>query len=81
MYMSCMSCVLLMMAAGRESVIFLFNSLFHSVDVAPILRTDMPVWEMLIGIVETFVFSWIVGATIAAIYNCGTTSNHLDKEV
>lgn len=75
-----MGCVLLMMAAGPESVIFLFNSLFHGMDIAPILRTDMPVWEMLIGIVETFVFSWIVGATIAAIYNFGMKPNPLDKE-
>jgi hypothetical protein len=70
-----------MMAAGREGVIFLVNSLFHGVDVTPILRTDMPVWEMFIGILETFVFSWIVGATIAAIYNFGMKPNPLDKEV
>lgn len=73
-----MGCVLLMMAAGREGVIFLFNSLFHGMDIAPILRTDMPAWEMLIGIVETFVFSWIVGATIAAIYNFGMKPNPLE---
>ena len=62
-------CVVIMMTAGKQGVIFFFDSLFHGIDVSPILRTDMPFWEMALGVVETFVFSWLIGAVIASIYN------------
>ena len=40
-------------------------------DVTAILRTTMPLWEMMIGLVETFVLAWLIGASIAGIYNFG----------
>jgi len=65
-----LGCVFIMMAAGKDSVVFFFNSLFHGLDVAPNLRTEMPVWEMILGALKVFVFSWLVGAAaIASIYN------------
>lgn len=71
-------CAFVMMTAGKESVVFFFNSLFHGVDIAPILRTNMPWWEMVLGILETFVFSWLVGATIAGIYNMSMRTGKRD---
>lgn len=68
-------CAFIMMIAGKESIVFFFNSLMHGVDVAPILRTDMPWWEMALGVLETFVFSWLVGAAIACIYNVSMRAN------
>ena len=62
-------CVLLMMTAGRDGTIFFFNSLFHGIDVTTIIRMDVPIWEAFIGIVETFLLGWFLGAIIAAIYN------------
>lgn len=62
-------CAFIMMTAGKDSTVFFFNSIFHGVDFSPILRTDMPFWEMILGIFETFVLSWLVGATIASLYN------------
>lgn len=62
-------CAFIMMTAGRDGVVFFFNSLFHGVDFAPVLRTDMPWWEMVLGILETFIFAWLVGAAIASIYS------------
>ncbi len=62
-------CAFIMMTAGRDGVVFFFNSLFHGVDFAAVLRTDMPWWEMVLGILETFIFGWLVGATIASVYN------------
>ena len=64
-----LGCAFIMMTAGKNSVVFFLNSLFHGLDVAPILRTEMPVWEMILGVLESFVFSWLVGAAIASIYN------------
>lgn len=58
-----------MWSVGREGSIFFFNSLLHGIDVTSIIRTDMPWWEMVMGLVETFILGWLTGAAIAAIYN------------
>ncbi len=41
----------------------------HGLDVSTIVRMDVPLWEAGVGIVETFVLRWLIGACIAAIYN------------
>ena len=64
-----MGCVLVMAIAGRETTVFFFNSLLHGLDVGPIIRMDMPWWEMIMGIIETFILGWLTGAAIASIYN------------
>ena len=64
-------CVLVMLVAGREVTVQFFNSLLHGLDVSSIIRMDMPLWEAGIGLAETFILGWLVGATIAAIYNVG----------
>ncbi len=33
----------------------------------------MPWWEMVIGVLEVFILGWLVGATVAVLYNVGTT--------
>lgn len=62
-------CALLMLIAGREASIFFFNSIIHAIDVNSIIKTDMPLSEMLLGIIEMFILGWLTGATIAGIYN------------
>ena len=64
-----LGCILLMLALGRDGTIQFFNSLLHGLDVAPIIRMDMPFWESLLGIVEIFVLGWLTGVCIAGIYN------------
>jgi hypothetical protein len=64
-----LGCVLVMSTVPLETQVLFFNSLMHGVDVTPILRSNMPVWEMAIGLVETFVLAWLVGASIASVYN------------
>jgi hypothetical protein len=66
-----LGCILVVSTAGRETTIRFFNSLLHGIDVTAILRTEMPLWEMLMGIVETFILGWLIGASIASIYNFG----------
>jgi hypothetical protein len=66
-----LGCMLVMAMVGREGTIFFFNSLMHGIDVTSILRMNMPVWEMFIGIIEIFIIAWLTGATIASIYNLG----------
>jgi hypothetical protein len=37
------------------------------------MRWDMPWWEALLGVVETFILAWLVGAAVAALYNLGAS--------
>lgn len=62
-------CILVMATVGRDGTIKFFNSLLHGLDVSPVIRMEIPFWEALIGIVETFILAWLIGACIAAIYN------------
>ncbi len=64
-----LGCILVMSTVGHEGSIQFFNSLVHGIDVRPIIRMDIPYWEALLGIIETFVIGWLVGACIAGIYN------------
>lgn len=51
-----------------------FNNLIHSVDISTIIRkTPMPISEALIGILEWFVIGWLMGASIAGIYNISSS--------
>lgn len=64
-----LGCVIVMSTVSRETQIVFFNSLLHGVDVTTLLRTSMPVREMAMGVVVTFVLAWMVGASIAGVYN------------
>lgn len=64
-----LGCIILMVTVGREGTIQFFNSLLHGLDTASIIRMQVPWWEAVIGIAETFIISWLVGACIAAFYN------------
>lgn len=66
-----LGCVLVVASVSRESQIRFFNSLVHGIDVTSIVRTQMPVREMLLGVVEVFILGWLIGASIASIYNIG----------
>lgn len=64
-----LGCVILMALAGREATIAFFNNILHGLDTAPIIRMEIPWWEMVMGIIETFILGWLIGALIASIYN------------
>lgn len=66
-------CLILMMTVGQEGTIFFFNSLLHGIDVTTIVRMDVPFWEACLGIFETFILGWFMGAIIASIYNLSLT--------
>lgn len=62
-------CIVLMVTVGQEGTVLFFNSILHGFDTSSIVRMDIPLWEAGIGIVETFILSWLTGACIAGIYN------------
>ncbi|MCJ8164211.1 DUF5676 family membrane protein [Pontibacter sp. E15-1] len=64
-----LGCILVMATAGPGGTVQFFNSLLHGLDVSAILRMDVPLWEAGIGLVETFVLGWLIGACIAGIYS------------
>ena len=66
-----LGCVFVMATAGKEVAIRFFNSLLHGIDVSSIIRMNMPVGEMVIGVIEIFILGWLSGATIASIYDFG----------
>ncbi len=66
-----LGCAFVMMTVPHEAAVYFFNSMTHGVDWAPIIRWDMPWWEMLIGVLEVFILGWLIGAAFAAIHNIG----------
>lgn len=63
------ACALVFIIGGRDVSIQYLNSVLHGVDISPILKQSMTVTELCISLVEFFVITTLVGATIAAIYN------------
>ena len=62
-------CIIVMSLAGPEGTVKFFNSLIHGIDTTAIIRMDIAWWEALIGLAETFIIAWLIGACIAAFYN------------
>jgi hypothetical protein len=62
-------CMVVLATAGQEGSITFFNSLLHGLDTTSIIRINVPIWEALIGIVQTFLIAWLTGALIAVLYN------------
>ena len=57
-------CAVVMLTLGHDSTVKIFNSLLHGLDVASIIRMDIPLVEVLPGLVQTFIISWLIGACI-----------------
>lgn len=64
-----LGCGVLMLTVGHEGTVNFFNSILHGLDVSTIVRMNVPLWEVALGLIETFILGWLVGATIAAFYN------------
>tara|TARA_R110000823_G_scaffold265690_2_gene385577 strand:- start:1287 stop:1565 length:279 start_codon:yes stop_codon:yes gene_type:complete len=62
-------CMIVMATAGQDGTIIFFNSLLHGLDVTSIIRMNVPLFEVLMGIVQTFILWWLIGACIGAFYN------------
>ena len=69
-------CVAVISLISTHEAIAFFNNLMHSIDVTTIIRkTPMSILEIIIGIVEWFIIGWLIGASIASIYNLGNKYN------
>lgn len=64
-----LGCVTVVIFTSRETTITFFNSVLHGLDVTSILRTEMSSQEMIYGFIQIFIIGWLIGASIASIYN------------
>ena len=62
-------CVITLAATPHDKAILFFNSLLHGIDVTSILKTSMPVSQMIFGVITTFILCWFAGAMTAVFYN------------
>ncbi|OGX06724.1 MAG: hypothetical protein A2Z88_09630 [Omnitrophica WOR_2 bacterium GWA2_47_8] len=62
-------CVVVMALTPREATVAFFNTLLHGLDVSSVLRTDISMLEQVYGLIQIFVLGWLLGASIASIYN------------
>ena len=64
-----LGCAFVMLTVPQEAALRFFNSITHGIDWTPIMRWEMPWWEMIIGVVEVFILGWLFGAVVAVLYN------------
>ena len=64
-----LGCIIVMATVGHDNSIKFFNSLLHGLDVSSIIRMNVPLWEAGLGIVQTFILGWLIGACIGGFYN------------
>jgi uncharacterized protein DUF5676 len=64
-----LGCMIVVITAGQEGTIKFFNSLLHGLDTTNIIRMDVSLLEAFFGVIQTFIIGWLVGASIAALYN------------
>lgn len=64
-----LGCIIVMATVGQDGSVKFFNTLIHGVDFSSVVRMNMPWWEAIIGILETFILAWLSGACIAGLYN------------
>ena len=73
-----LGCILTMTTVSGDKAVTFFNSLMHGIDVGPILRTNVSAFEVVLGIVSTFVLGWFAGALVAQLYNWGLRRDRRD---
>lgn len=64
-----LGCFLLMPILGERSLVQLSNFIFHGMDFTSIIRTEIPLWETLLGGLVSFIFWLFIGFLIAFFYN------------
>ena len=62
-------CVFIMLILGHDGTVKFFNTLLHGLDVSSIIRMEISPVEEILGLVQIFILSWLIGACIAGIYN------------
>ncbi len=64
-----LACLISILTLGQERMVFVFNTISHMVDLTPLIKTSISFSGVVIGLIEVFVIGWLIGITIASIYN------------
>lgn len=70
-----LGCMLMMAIVPHSQVLILSNSMLHGFDVAPVLRTNVPVGEAALGLFATLIGGGLAGSLVAGFYNLGLRKN------
>ena len=63
------ACIIVMQIASPEIAFTFFNHFFHGFEAGKLMHTHISAGQIICGMIQTFVFAWLVGASIAAVYN------------
>ena len=64
-----LGCIILMFSLGQKGTINFFNNLLHGLDTTAIIKMNVSMLDAFLGLVQTFVLFWLIGACISAFYN------------
>ncbi|RXP54808.1 hypothetical protein EC396_08830 [Lutibacter sp. HS1-25] len=67
-----LGCIILMFSVGQKGTIAFFNNLLHGLDTTSIIKMDVSLLDAGLGLIQTFILFWLIGASIAAFYNALT---------
>lgn len=64
-----LSCIGIMLIAGKKGTTWFFNSILHGLDVSTITKMHVPVGQTIMGLVLTFILGGLVGGLTGEVYN------------
>lgn len=64
-----LGCIILMISVGQKGTISFFNNLLHGLDTTAIIKMDVSLLDTILGLIQTFILFWLIGASISAFYN------------
>jgi len=64
-----LGCIILMLSIGKKDTIIFFNNLLHGLDTTSIIKMNVSFLDSLMGLLQTFIIFWLIGAGIAFFYN------------
>ena len=69
-------CIILMFTVGQQGTVNFFNNLLHGLDTTTVIKMNVSFVDAVMGLVQTFILFWLIGACISAFYNALTASTY-----
>ncbi|MBN8670012.1 MAG: hypothetical protein J0L80_04960 [Chitinophagales bacterium] len=63
------ACIIVMQMTSPQIALSFFNHFFHGFQAGNLMHTHLCAGEIICGMIQTFIFAWLAGASVAAIYN------------
>lgn len=72
-----LGCIILMFTVGQQGTINFFNNLLHGLDTTTIIKMNVSAVDAAMGLVQTFILFWLLGACISIFYNALTSTSKI----